>query len=154
MEEDILSTCLIVGYTWYGGSTSAEEETLWPYVMLRLSMDNSSWLRLDSCTHSFDTHENHSRFFRIYNSLVQPFPFDVEPGEILYVSILYSTGPIDLIESGFNFNQRTPSIGVVVSSGIKRYWYFTIDWRIPGIFGYVLMWIGTVFLMSRPIKDT
>ncbi|MFW9817095.1 MAG: hypothetical protein ACFFEW_14290 [Candidatus Thorarchaeota archaeon] len=143
IEEGFMSTCLAVGYTWLGGT---DQESLWPHVTLALSMDNSSWITSES--HTFDVYENSTRYFRIYNSLFQPFPFDVEPGETLYVKILYGYGPIDLWQQG-DYNDQTPCVAVIVESGITRLWYFVIDWRIPGIFGFVIVWIAAVYLMSR-----
>jgi hypothetical protein len=148
IEEGLLSTCLVVGYSWNGGSEAAMEQYLLPGVMLSLSMDNSSWLRME--TNSFDSYENVSRYFRVYNSLTQPFPFDVEPGETLYVRVLFGYG----MELNWrpDFNHQTPSVGIVIHSGIIRYWHFTIDWRVPGVFVFVFGWVGVVFLMSRLLK--
>ena len=151
IEEGFLSTSLVVGYTWYGGCEGADEQYLHPYVMLALSMDNVSWL--DCVGYSFDQYENESQYFRVYNSLTHPFPFDVEAGETLYVCILYGTGIGLPVLSEPSFNHQTPSVGVVVPSGIFRHWYFTIDWRVPGIFGFVLFWVVVVFLLSRPLKQ-
>ncbi|MHA2159774.1 MAG: hypothetical protein ACXABE_12795 [Candidatus Thorarchaeota archaeon] len=145
IEEDPLlhSTCLSVGFSWFGGS---EESQLWPFVMLALSMDNSSWLRLES--HSFDRYENTSHFFRIYNSILQPFPFDVDPGDTLYVSLLFDAG-LGLSIGPILYARQTPGVGIVVESGITRYWHFTIDWRVPGIIGFVISWLFAVFLIAR-----
>jgi len=153
IEEGFLSTCLVVGYTWYGGSEAADGQYLRRHVMLALSMDNVSWL--DCKGHGFDRYENESQYFRVYNSLTHPFPFDVEAGETLYVCILYGTGfEWELpVLSEPSFNNQTPSVGIAVPSGIYRHWYFSIDWRVSGIFGFVLFWIAAVFLISRPLKQ-
>jgi hypothetical protein len=157
IEVGFLSTCLVVGVSWNGGSEAAEQQYLHPQVMLALSMNNISWRRMESHTHSFESYENASRYFRVDNSLFHPFPFDVEPNETLYVCILYGTDQegLGLPVSGVDrLNRQTPSVGIVVTSGISRQWYFTIDWRIPAMFCFVLSWVGAVFLMSRTSKDT
>jgi hypothetical protein len=150
IEEEFLSTCLVVGYSWNGDCEDAEEQNLLARVTLALSIDNVSWREIES--HVFEVYENTSRYFRLYNSVFQPFPFDVEPGETLYVTILFSTQPE--VGWGNYIEHQTCVVDITVESGIIRHWYFTIDWRIPGIFIFVSGWIGAVFFMVRILKDT
>ena len=146
IESDFLSTCLVVGYSWYGGSSAAEEEQLLANIMLVLSLDNASWIQVQR--HNFDNYDNISGLFRICNMLLRPFPFDIEPGETLYVSIQYCCG-MGWPGAPEHYNCWTTIIGIMVTSGIIRPWYFTIDWTLPGIFGAIFVCVFAVFLISR-----
>jgi len=112
-----------------------------------LSLNNVSWVEVKNYT--FDEKaldDNVTMTFRICNTLFQPFPFDVEEGEILYVCIGY------VYSGGFDLRIptcRTPSLAIVVPTDIIRPWYFTIDWTAPRIFGMIFLFLFAVFCISK-----
>jgi hypothetical protein len=145
ISTNLFSTCLEVVYTRYGGISEATD--LDSQVTLLLSLNNVSWVEVKNYT--FDEKaldDNVTMTFRICNTLFQPFPFDVEEGEILYVCIgyMYSGGSILRIPTC-----RTPSFAIVVPTDIIRPWYFTIDWTLPRIFGMLFLFLFAVFCISK-----
>lgn len=147
IEPDLLGVCLKVEYTWYGGLPKSEQ--LNNIIGLLLSLDNLSWI--DVKQHTIDESERHTnvtKVFKICNSLLEPFPFDVERGEILYITIAceyisWNGSP------EFNPNIRLFPVAVMAPMDIIRVWYFTIDWTVPSIFGSIFLCLFTVFLISR-----
>jgi len=146
LSTNLFSTCLEVGYTrfQFGPNVVVDNVTLF------LSLDNVSWLEVR--TQEFDIDNgfcNGTGVFRIDNSLILPFPFDVKQDETLYIYLereLWREGFLGLEPSSVF---RTASIAIVVTHAIVRSWIFTIDWRIPCIFGVIFLSVFTVFLMSR-----
>ncbi len=146
IKPDLLGVCLKVEYTWYGELPQSEQ--LNNIIGLLLSLDNLSWIEVKQ--HTIDESErytNITKVFKICNSLLEPFPFDVKRGEIIYVTItfeyIYWNGP------EMNLNVRLFPMAVMVPVDIIRAWYFTIDWTIPSIFGSIFLCLFTVFLMSK-----
>jgi len=146
LSTNLFSTCLEVGYTrfQYGPNVVADNVTLF------LSLDNVSWLEVR--TQEFDIDNgfcNGTGVFRIDNSLIQPFPFDVKQDETLYIYL-----ERELWREGFLFLEpssvfRTASIAIVVTHAIIRPWIFTIDWTLPIIVGYIFLSLFTIILFSR-----
>jgi hypothetical protein len=134
-----------VGYTRYGGIFEARE--LESQVVLLLSLNNESWVEVKQYSFDGDTlDENVSRIIKICNTILEPFPFDVEQGETLYVCIEYEYGSqSDLGDHTY----RTPSMAVVVPVDIIRPWYFTMNWMFPGVLGVILLCLVAIFLKSR-----
>jgi hypothetical protein len=124
ISTDLFSTCLEIGCTRNGGVFEARE--LESQVMLLLSLNNQSWIAVKQYTFDEDTiNENVSSVIKICNTILEPFPFDVEKGH------------------------RTPPLAVVVPVDIIRPWYFTIDWRVPGVLLGILLCLLVIFLKSR-----
>lgn len=141
---ELFSTCLDVGCTMNGGIFEANE--LETGVVLLLSLNNVSWIKVKEYTFADDVlSENVSRIITIYNSISEPFPFDVEEGDTLYVCIEYECGSMTLCARTY----RTPSMAIVVPVDIIRPWYFTIDWRLPGVLGASSIILLSIFLISR-----
>lgn len=143
ISTDLFNTYLEVGYTrfQFGPNVVVDNVTLF------LSLDNVSWLEVKTQEFEIDNGFcNGTGVFRIDNSLIQPFPFDVEQNEILYIYL-----ERELWREGFLgfYVYRTASIAIVVIHAIVRSWIFTIDWRIPCIFGVIFLSVFTVFLTSR-----
>ena len=145
ISTDLFSTCLEVGCTRNGGIFEARD--LGSQVMLLLSLNNQSWVEVEQFgfeANVLDT--NVSTTFKVCNTLFQSFPFDVEQGETLYVSMEYEYGSqSDLGDHTY----RTPSMAVVVPVDIIRPWYFTMDWMFPGVLGVILLCLVAIFLKSR-----
>ena len=145
ISTDLFSTCLEVGCTRNGGIFEARD--LGSQVMLLLSLNNQSWVEVEQFgfeANVLDT--NVSTTFKVCNTLFQSFPFDVEQGETLYVSMEYEYGSqSDLGDHTY----RTPSMAVVVPVDIIRPWYFTMDWMFPGVLGVSLLCLVAIFLKSR-----
>lgn len=143
ISTDLFNTYLEVGYTrfQFGPNVVVDNVTLF------LSLDNVSWLEVKTQEFEIDNGFcNGTSIFRIDNSLIQPFPFDVEQNEILYIYLereLWREGFL-----GFEV-YRTTSFALVATHAIIRSWIFTIDWRIPCIFGVIFLSVFIVFLMSR-----
>ncbi len=147
IDSDLLGTFLIVEYSWFGGAS--ESDQLRNIVGLLLSKDNMSWIEVKR--HTIDENEryaNVTKVFKIYNSFVEPFPFDMEKGDILYISIGLQYDNWSEIPE-YSPNIRLFPITITVSSNIIRAWYFTIDWTLPGAFGAIFLCLFAVFLMSR-----
>ncbi len=151
IETGFFSTCLEVTYTWNGEFPIVKglyrETWLGCGVGLWLSLDNQAWIKV--AQHVFDSDErqsNMTKSFSICNSLIHPFPFDVDKGRTLYVTIEFQVGPTGL---GYPDMIRLPPLAIVVPEDITRLWYFTIDWTLPGIFGAIFLDVFAVFLMSR-----
>ncbi|MHA1905470.1 MAG: hypothetical protein ACXABC_15500 [Candidatus Thorarchaeota archaeon] len=145
ISTDLFSTCLEIGCTRNGGVFEARE--LESQVMLLLSLNNQSWIAVKQYTFDEDTiNENVSSVIKICNTILDPFPFDVEKGETLYVCIEYEYGSEYILGDR---SHRTPSLAVVVPVDIIRPWYFTIDWRVPGVLLGILLCLLVIFLKSR-----
>lgn len=148
ISSGLLSTCLEVSCTRYGGIP--ESEYLDSEILLLLSLDNMSWIGVKNYTFNDAVlTENVSKSIKICNTLMQPFPFDVEKGETLYVCIEYKFGQSMILTDRF---YRTPSFAVVVPTSIIRPWYFTIDWTLPIIFWLLFLCLFTVFWISKRRK--
>ena len=145
ISTDFFSTCLEVTYTRYGGVPEAAD--LGSSVLLMLSLDNISWIEVSNYTFD-DTvlNDNVSMTFKICNTLIQPFPFDVEKGETLYVCVACEYRLTTLLGNPI---YQTPSLAIVVSVDITRPWYFTIDWTLPGVFGMIFLFLFAVFCISK-----
>ncbi len=145
ISTDLFSTRLEVECTRYGGIFEAKD--LSSQVVILLSLDNQSWIEVKQYTFDDDTlNENVSRLINIWNTIFEPFPFDVEKGATLYVSLEYEYG------SEYHPTERThrtPSLAVVVPVDIIRPWYFTMDWRFPGVLGVILLCLIVIFWRSR-----
>ncbi|MFW9964016.1 MAG: hypothetical protein ACFFCX_10655 [Candidatus Sifarchaeia archaeon] len=101
--------------------------------------------------HTIDENEryaNETKVFKICNSFVEPFPFDMEKGDIRHISIGLQHDNWSGIPE-YSLNIRLFPVAVIVPSDIIRAWYFTIDWTLPGAFGAIFLYLFTVFLMSR-----
>ncbi|MHA2213378.1 MAG: hypothetical protein ACW992_09480 [Candidatus Thorarchaeota archaeon] len=145
ISTDLFSTCLEVGCTRNGGVFEANE--LDSQVMLLLSLSNQSWIGVKQYTFDDDNiNENVSSVIKICNTITEPFPFDVEKGETLYVCIEYEYGSDYIL---MDRSHRTPSLAVVVPVDIIRPWYFTTDWRVPVVLGGILLCLFVIFLKSR-----
>ena len=145
ISTNLFSICLEVTYTRYGGIFEAVD--LGSQVTLLLSLNNVSWVEVDNYTFDDNTlDDNDTMTFRICNTFFQPFPFDVEEGEILYVCIEYQYG--ELILLGIP-TYRTTSLAIVVPADIIRPWYFTIDWTLPRIFSGIFLFLFAVFCISK-----
>ncbi len=146
ISTDLFSTYLEVGYTRFQFGLNVVDEN----VTLFLSLDNVSWLEVR--TQEFDIDNgfcNGTGVFRIDNSLIQPFPFDVEQNEILYIYLereLWREGVLCLESSLVYY---TASIALVVTHAIIRPWIFTIDWTLPIIFGSIFLSLFAIVLFSR-----
>ena len=140
---DLFSTYLEVGFTRFQFGLNVVVDN----VTLFLSLDNVSWVEIGTQAFNIDNGFcNGTGIFRIVNSLVQPFPFDVEQNETLYIYL-----ERELWQDGFlgSCVYHTAAIALVVTHAIIRSWIFTIDWTIPSIFGAIFLCISIVFLMSR-----
>lgn len=145
ISTDLFSTCLKVGYTWNGVILDVSD--LESQANLLLSLNNESWIEVKQYTFDDNTlYDNVSMVFTICNTILQPFPFDVEKGETLYVCIEYVSDSSSYL-SGISY--RTFSLSIVVPVDIIRPWYFTMDWRFPGMLGAIFLCLFTVFLISR-----
>ena len=76
--------------------------------------------------------------------MFESFPFDIEEGETLYISIEYS-GIYELCR----YKVRLDPLDIEIPLDIIRPWYFTMDWTLPGIFGFVFLCMFAIFLISR-----
>ena len=119
LSTNLFSTCLEVGYTrfQFGPDVVVDNVTLF------LSLDNVSWLEVR--TQEFDIDNgfcNGTGVFRIDNSLIQPFPFDVKQDETLYIYLERE------LRDGFlgGYVYRTASIAIATLS-VNAHIYKT-DW--------------------------
>ncbi len=146
ISTDLFSTYLEVGYTRFQFGLNVVDEN----VTLFLSLDNVSWV--DVRTQEFEIDNgfcNGTGVFRIDNSLIQPFPFDVKQDETLYIYLereLWREGILCLEPSWVYY---TASIAIVVTHAIIRPWIFTIDWTLPIIFGSIFLSLFAIVLFSR-----
>jgi hypothetical protein len=148
ISTDLFSTCLEIGYTWYGAIL--EPSDFESRVALLLSLDNESWIEVKQYTFDDNAqYDNVSMEFTICNTILQAFPFDVEKGESLFVCIEYVYDSPSYLS---HITWRTSSFAIVVPIAITRPWYFTMDWRFPGLLGASFLFLFTVFLISRRDK--
>lgn len=148
ISTSLFITRLEASYTCYGGDWRSGNPGF--IITLFLSLDNVSWIEVDNYTLSeSDSWSNVSGIFTIFNSIFQAFPFDIEQGETLYVSIeLFN--PLVLIAPDYPpARVRSSTLAIVVPVDIIRAWYFTIDWTLFGIFGSIFLTLFTIFLFSR-----
>lgn len=137
------ATNLDISFSRYGGSS--REEDLSRSVKIYLSLDNVSWIETANYTFmESDRESNVSKSFRFSNSMFESFPFDIEEGETLYISIEYS-GRYEWC----CYQERLDPLDIEIPLDIIRPWYFTIDWTLFGIFSSIFVSLFTVFLVSR-----
>ena len=136
-------TNLDISFTRYGASSGAESLSL--SVIIYLSLDNVSWIESANYTFNESNREsNVSGTFRFSNSIFESFPFDIEEGETLYISIEYYG------EDGFSFYRvRLDPLDIEIPLDIIRPWYFTMDCTLPGIFGFVILSVFAISFISR-----
>ena len=147
ISTDLFSTCLEVMYTRCGEIIDITITDLDSKVVLLLSLNNESWVEAKQHTLADDSpNETITRVIRICNSVSEAFPFNVEEGETLYVCIEYWYR--SRLELGYRIF-RTASLAIVVPVDIIRPWHLTLDLRLPGILGVILLFSFTVYFIRR-----
>jgi hypothetical protein len=144
ITKDPSGICLEVAYTIY--EENLEQSWLGLVAALLLSLDDLAWIEVQRQT--FDDGigiSNETKTFNIWNSLLHPFPSDIENGQTRCIRIEYEYETVWL----FTDICQTNSISIIVPFDIIKPWYFTIDWTLPGMFGAIFISLLAVFLMSR-----
>jgi len=146
ISTNLFSTYLEVGYTRFQFGLNVVAEN----VTLLLSLDNVSWVRVRTQEFEIDNgYCNGTGVFRIHNSLIQPFPFDLEQNEIIYIYIERELWREDVLALASSWVYHTASFALVATHAIIRPWIFTIDWTLPVIFGSIFLSLFAIVLVSR-----
>jgi hypothetical protein len=137
------STHLKVCYTCYELDQTTEDVVL--TIALSLSLNNASWIEVENYRiEASNLVSNVSKTFIISNSIFQSFPFDIEQEETLYICIEFIEG-----NSWYSSGERSGPLTLEIPLDIIRPWYFTMDWTLPSIFGFIFLSLFAVFLISR-----